>query len=72
MTGLIFDSKNASLLERPFQPAAQSGSWASWGYVVGNVHYRLGAKSSLLCICFGKVKSDALPDQLITFTRCFR
>jgi hypothetical protein len=26
MMGLIFDSKNASLIERPFQPAAQSGS----------------------------------------------
>ena len=23
-----------------------------------------------LCVCFGKVKSDARPGQLITFTRC--
>ena len=23
-----------------------------------------------LCVCFGKVKSDARPDQLIAFTRC--
>ena len=26
----------------------------------------------LLCVCFGKVKSNARPDQLITFTRCLR
>jgi hypothetical protein len=27
---------------------------------------------SILRVCFGKVKSDALSDQLITFTRCRR
>jgi hypothetical protein len=40
--------------------------------VVGNVHYRVGAEFALLCICFGKVKSGAFSDQLITFTRCLR
>ena len=28
--------------------------------------------AGFLRVCFGKVKSDALPDQLITFTRCLR
>src|SRR5712691_2859911 len=27
-------------------------------------------ESSFFWVCFGKVKSDARPDQLITFTRC--
>src|SRR5580693_3243286 len=35
---------------------------------VGNVRYRLEARG--LRERFGKVKSDARPDQLITFTRC--
>src|ERR1039457_6917105 len=39
---------------------------------VGNVHYRLGAERTFLRVCLGKVKSDALPDQLIAFTRCLR
>jgi hypothetical protein len=37
------------------------------GYV-GNLHYR--RMQSL--VCFGKEKSKARPDQLITFTRCLR
>jgi hypothetical protein len=41
------------------------------GCAVGNVHYRSGREPALLCICFGKVKSDARLDQLITFTRLF-
>ena len=32
----------------------------------GNVHYRHG-KSRFLRVCFGKVRSDARPDQLIAF-----
>jgi len=31
--------------------------------------YITESRGSLLCVCFGKVKSDARPDQLITFTR---
>ena len=31
-----------------------------------------GGEPTNLCVCFGKVKSDALSDQLITFTRCLR
>jgi hypothetical protein len=27
-------------------------------------------EARFLCVCFGQVKSDARPDQLITFTRC--
>ena len=27
-------------------------------------------RARFLCVCFGKVKSDARPDQLIAFTRC--
>src|ERR1019366_2605534 len=42
------------------------------GRAVGNVHYRLGAERTFLRVCLGKVKSDALPDQLIAFTRCLR
>ena len=41
------------------------------GRAVGNVHYRFGREPILLCVCFGKVKSDAHFDQLITFTRFF-
>src|SRR5450755_1686155 len=41
------------------------------GCAVGNVHYRSGREPTLLCICFGKVKSDARLDQLIKFTRLF-
>src|ERR1019366_884206 len=33
-------------------------------YITGS----MGAR--FLCVCFGKVKTDAPPDQLITFTRC--
>ena len=40
------------------------------GCAVGNVHYRTGGEPTLLCVCFRKVKSDARPDQPITFTRC--
>jgi hypothetical protein len=29
-----------------------------------------GAGSLFLRVCFGKVRSDARPDQLITFARC--
>jgi len=29
------------------------------------------AASLCLCVCFGKVKSEACPNQLITFTRFF-
>jgi hypothetical protein len=28
------------------------------------------ARERFLCVCLGKVKSDACPNQLITFTRC--
>jgi hypothetical protein len=38
---------------------------------VGNVYYRKGSEL-FLGICLGKVKSDARPDQLVTFTRCLR
>src|SRR6202171_3652454 len=41
------------------------------GCAVGNVHYRSGGEPTLLRVCFGKVKSDARFDQLITFTRFF-
>ncbi len=41
------------------------------GSAVGNVHYRSGGEPTLLRVCFGKVKSDARFDQLITFTRFF-
>src|ERR1700680_3880954 len=42
------------------------------GCAVGNVHYRVGGERPLLlCVCFGKVKSDARSNQLITFTRFF-
>src|SRR3984893_12852224 len=41
------------------------------GFAVGNVHYRFGGQPILLNVCFGKVKSDARLDQLITFTRLF-
>ena len=27
-------------------------------------------RAGFLCVCFGKVRSDARPDQLITFARC--
>src|SRR6266702_8395592 len=42
---------------------------AGCGRVVGNVYYHLANIS--LCVCFGKVRSDAHSDQLITFTRFF-
>ncbi len=38
---------------------------------VGIVHYRIG-NSTHLCVCFGKVKSEARSNQLITFARCLR
>src|SRR5450631_4854328 len=41
------------------------------GCAVGNVHYRIAGEPTLLRVCFGKVKSDARFDQLITFTRFF-
>jgi hypothetical protein len=28
------------------------------------------ARERFLCVCLGKMKSDACPNQLITFTRC--
>jgi hypothetical protein len=31
-----------------------------------------GGELTFLIVCSGKVKSDARPDQLITFTRCLR
>jgi hypothetical protein len=40
-----------------------------WGSVVGNVYYRVDGKLNFLCVGFGKVKSDTLSDQHITFTR---
>src|ERR1700730_2803537 len=52
--------------------SSESGLWTSLGNVVGNVHYQLGVGLTLLSVCFGKVKSGALADQLITFTRCLR
>ena len=36
---------------------------------VGNVHYQTGAAPFFLRACFGKVRSDARPDQLVTFAR---
>jgi hypothetical protein len=59
LTGLILDSKNAiqRLLAR------------TRGFV-GNVHYRACARGRFLRVCLGKVKSEACPDQLITFTGC--
>src|ERR1700730_8473037 len=41
------------------------------GCAVGNVHYRYGGEPTFLCVCFGKVKSHARSDQLITFTGFF-
>src|ERR1700724_2661436 len=34
--------------------------------------YITDSVGSALRVCFGKVKSDACPNQLITFTRCCR
>ena len=41
------------------------------GCAVGNVHYRFGGEPTLLCVCLGKVKSEARSDQLITFAGFF-
>ena len=40
------------------------------GWAVGNVHYRMSGKLTLLHVCFRKVRSDARSDQLIALTRC--
>ena len=40
------------------------------GWAVGNVHYRMSGKLTLLDVCFGKVRSDARSDQLIALARC--
>src|ERR1039458_1132550 len=57
---------------RRFSPSQNILVIKSASCPIGNVHYQLGRKLTLLQVCFGKVKSDALPNQLITFTRCLR
>ena len=49
-------------------PASHDFRVSLWD-VVGNVHYQNGGRTISL-VCFGKVKSEARPDQLITFARC--
>ena len=39
------------------------------GCAVGNVHYRIGEKLTLLHVCFRKERSDARSDQHIALTR---
>jgi len=57
----------SDLPELVFPPV--SALCASLRVPVGNVHYRQGRETSFLRVCFGKVKSDARLEQLITFTR---
>ena len=71
MTQLVLDSKNTILPEDPAISPAGLPSVPQLGCAVGNVHYRLGGGAHFLCVCFGKVKSEARSDQLITFTGFF-
>ena len=68
----LLERKTTILLESPRQPPACSNHKFALGYAVGNVYYRHRAQSPGLGVCLGKVKSEARPDQLITFTRCVR
>jgi hypothetical protein len=65
--GLILDSENTAPLEGFFVGLLPSLILRLLRGVVGNVHYQIG-EVRLLRIRFGKVKSDARPDQLIAFT----
>jgi len=72
MTGLILDSKNMILPEDPAISPAGLPIVPQLRCAVGNVDYRFGGKSPLYCVvCFGKVKSYARSNQLITFTGFF-
>jgi hypothetical protein len=72
MTRLILDSKNTILLERPPPPPAspdckQIAGALSVMYITDSA----GRAHFFSCVCFGKVKSEARSNQLITFTRFF-
>src|ERR1700688_2724250 len=69
--GLIFDSKNTILLERPRLRAASTDCELNEG-VLSVMYITELVGADFLHVCFGKVISDALSDQLITFTRCLR
>jgi hypothetical protein len=69
--GRILDSKNLILPEDPAISPAGGPIVHQLGVAVGNVHYRVGGEPTLLCVCFGEVKSEARSDQLITFARFF-
>jgi hypothetical protein len=70
MTGLILDSKNMILPEDPAISPAGLPIVPQLRCAVGNVDYRFDGKSPLYyVVCFGKVKSYARSNQLITFTR---
>ena len=71
----ILDTRNAILLERPRPPPTLHASpdcEPIGGYVVGNVHYRNGRELAILLVCLGQVKTEARPNQLITFARRIR
>ena len=69
MVGHILDSKNAILPESLRQPPASLDCELVEGAL--SVMYITDAvRASFLRVCFGKVKSDARADQLITFTGC--
>ncbi len=71
MTGLILDSENTILLARPRQACASSDCEPVEG-VLSVMYITKVVGSSFFRVCFGKVKSHARPDQLITFTRYLR
>ena len=72
MTGFILDSKNKILPEWPPPPPASPDCELVEGMLSVMYITEFGGTLTLLRVCFGKVKSKARPDQLITFTRCLR
>ena len=71
MKGLVLNSRNTILLERPLPPPAlpvTPNPKSIWGVL--SVMYI--TVETLSPVCFGKVKSEARPDQLIAFARCLR
>ena len=69
MAGLIPDSKNTILLESLRQPPTGLDCELTEG-ALSVMYITVSVRARSLRVCFGKVKSDARPDQLITFTRC--